>query len=277
MKKIIIAYVPVLHEGYRQLFEKYNDASLYIIGPDIISEFTHLAKEIRQLNPELIKEAVLSWNILPEVKVIDKNDLGILSKEKNEIIMPHEDIMHDLAEKYFVGKKIVFDKIFLRWDKHKSMDEKPVEADQKISREEFDREVIQKLKKEADKSSCIWRRMGAAAVRDGEIILMTHNEHQPSPHSPFAEGDPRNNFHKGIGIEYSTSFHAEARLIAEAARKGISLEGASFYSSTFPCPPCAKLLAYSGAKKLYYSDGYSILDQERILRSRGVEIIFVEP
>ena len=105
---------------------------------------------------------------------------------------------------------------------------------------------------------------------------MSHNKHLPSPHSPYAEGDPRNNFHKGIGIEYSTTLHAEAGLIAEAARKGISLEGTSMYVSVFPCPPCAKLVAYCGIKKLYYSGGYSVLDQERILKSRGVEIIFVE-
>jgi dCMP deaminase len=200
----------------------------------------------------------------------------MLRKPDVELVMPDEDIMHDMADKYFVGRPIIFDTIFLRWDKHKSMEEKAVEADQKISRDEFDRNIIQSLKREAERSSDWWRRIGAAIVRDGEVILQKHNIHVPSEHSPYAEGDPRNNFHKGIGIEYSTVLHAEAGLIAEAAKKGIFLEGASMYVSTFPCPPCAKQIAFSGIKKLCYTGGYSILDQERILHSQGVEIIFVE-
>lgn len=267
MDKIIIAYVPVLHEGYKRLFETHKNAKLYILGPEIISEFTHLSKEIRQLDPELVKKAVGSWGILNDIKILTSEELGRLQNEDHELVMPNEDIMHDLAEKYFKNKKITFDQIFLRWDKHKSMAEKPVEADQKISSEEFDKNIIKQLKMEGEKSSCIWRRLGAAIIRDGKVLLMDHNDHVPSQHSSFAEGDPRNNFHKGIGIEYSTSFHAEARLIAEAAKRGLSLEGASLYTSTFPCPPCAKLVAYSGIKKIYYADGYSILDQERILHS----------
>lgn len=277
MEKIIIAYVPVLHEGYRKLFSAHHDASLYILGTELISEFAHLSKEIRQLDPVLIKKAIESWDILPAVEVLGTQKLSELSTKECIIVMPDEDIMHELVEKYLADKKIIFDTIFLRWDKHKSMEEKPVEADQKISREKFDQEVIQQLKIEAEKSSDFWRRIGAAIVKDGKVIFSTHNEHAPSPHSPYAEGDPRNNFHKGIGIEYSTALHAEAALIAEAAKTGTALEGASLYVSTFPCPVCAKQIAYSGIKKLYYTGGYSILDQERILRSQGVEIIFVEP
>ena len=69
---------------------------------------------------------------------------------------------------------------------------------------------------------------------------------------------------------------AEAQLVAAAAKQGISLEGASMYVTTFPCPPCAKLVAYSGIKKLYYADGYGVLDGERVLKSQGVEIVFVK-
>lgn len=276
MEKIIIAYVPVLHDGYRKLFEKHEDAKLYILGTEIISEFTYLSKEIRQLDPELIKKAVQSWGIISDVEVLDNKKLLELSKKEAIFVMPEEDIMHDIALKYFEGKEIIFDSIFLRWDKHKSMEEKPVEADQKISREDFDREVIQKLNKEADKSSDWWRRVASAIVKNGEILLSAHNEHLPSPHSPYADGDPRNTLHKGVGTDIATAIHSEARLIAEAARKGLSLEGSSLYVTIFPCSLCAKQIAFSGIKKIYYGGGYQMLDQETILRSKGIEIIFVE-
>lgn len=276
MKTIIVAYVPVLHDGYRKFFERHKNArTLCLFGETLIKKYDYLAKEIRQLSPELVKKAIDSWKLFEKVEVLEEEDLKSL--EATEIIMPDEDVCKDLANDFFGKKEVVFDTVFLRWDKHKSMEEKPVNADQKISREEFDREVIKNLKTEAEKSSDWWRRIASAIIKDNQIVLMAHNEHLPSPHSPYADGDPRNTQHKGIGIEYSTSIHSEARLIAEAAKKGLSLEGSSIYVSTFPCPPCAKQIAFSGIKKLYYTGGYSILDQEKILRSKGVEIIFVEP
>ncbi len=279
MKKIIVAYVPVLHDGYRKFFEHHSDVEvLYIFGNTLIKKYDYLSKEIRQLSPDLVKRAVESWGIFKKVEVLEEEALGLL--EDVEIIMPDEDVCKSLAQEYF-GKenskqKVTFDNVFLRWDKHKSMEERPVNADQSISREEFDKEIIQKLKGEAEKSSDWWRRIGSAVVKEGEVILFAHNEHLPSPHSPYADGDPRNTLHKGVGIEYSTSIHAEARLIAEAACQGIVLDGASMYVSVFPCPPCAKQIAFSGIKKLYYGGGYQLLDQETILRSKGVEIIYVE-
>ena len=49
------------------------------------------------------------------------------------------------------------------------------------------------------------------------------------------------------------------------------------YVTTFPCPTCAKLIAYSGIKKLYAGGGYAVLDGELVLKAKGVKIIFVEP
>ena len=274
--KIIIAYVPVLHDGYRKLFEKHKAAELYILGEDVISEFTYLSKEIRQLKPELVKKAVEGWKIFPKVFVLDKKNLKTLGKEKVQLVMPDEDIMRELVEKYFAKKKITFDTIFLRWDKHKVMEQKPVQADQKISRQKFDRDVIKKLKIEAERSSDWWRRIASAIVKNGKVLFSAHNEHLPSQHSPYADGDPRNTLHKGIGTDIATAIHSEARLIAEAARTGVSLEGASLYVTVFPCSLCAKQIAFSGIKKIYYGGGYQMLDQETVLRSKGIEIIYVE-
>jgi len=45
------------------------------------------------------------------------------------------------------------------------------------------------------------------------------------------------------------------------------------YVTHFPCPVCAKLIALSGIKKIIYSKGSSVFDGERVMKSRGVEII----
>lgn len=275
--KNILAFVPVLHEGYRRFFEKHGaDAVIYILGTELISEFPHLLKEIRMLSPDLTKKSLEVWGIAQEVRIADSAVLKVLAESNVPLVMPDEDVARELKEKYFSKKEVEFDTVFLRWDKHNTVAEKPVSPDQKISREEFDKKMMSLAAKESQKSSDWWRRMGAVIIKDEKVIISTHNNHVPSEHLPYQNGDPRNNFHKGVHLELSTSLHAEAGAIAEAARQGVSLEGASLYTGTFPCPPCAKLIAYSGIKKLYYHTGYGVLDGESILKSQGVEIIFVE-
>ena len=273
MKKVVIAFVPVLHEGYRKFFEKHSDAeALYIFGKHLTEkEFPHLQKEIRAIEPEVMKELIKSLNFFKDVKILD--DVGIIA---DEIVFPDEDVSRELADKYFKNKKVTFDKIFLRWDKHKSMESKSVEADQKISKAEFDKKVIKNLKDEAGKSSDWWRQVGAVIIKNSQIVSVAHNRHLPSEHSPYTNGDPRNNFHKGVEIGLSTAIHAEASLISEAAKIGTALEGASMYVTVFPCPTCAKLIATCGIKKLYYSGGYTMLDQDKLLKDMEVEVIFVD-
>jgi dCMP deaminase len=276
-KKIVIAYIPVLHEGYRRFLDEHSDASsLFLLGPEIIREYKPLVKDIRAIDPELMKEVISSLGYFKEIKVIGHPELISLNDPSFTIIMPDEDVMHDLYEKHFPSVDVLFDSVFLRWDKYKSSEGKPVEADQTISRLDLDKEIMKDLKVEAMKGADFWRQIGAAVMKDDQIILKTHNKAVPDEQIHYTEGDPRSDFSKGINVELSLFFHAEAQLIAEAAKKGISLDGASMYATTFPCPPCAKLIAYSGIKKLYYADGYGVLDGERVLKSQGVKIIFVD-
>ena len=275
--KVVLVYVPVLHEGYRRFFERHSDCDrLILIGAEIIKAFKPLAKDLRALPPETMKTAIDSLGYFEEIKVADFAMLDSLNVPSISIVMPDEDIMHELHDKHFTKAKAEYDSIFLRWDKHKSFEGKPVEADQTISKDEFDRKMMKELRSESQKSPEFWRQIGAAVVKDGEVILKTYNQAVPDKMLPYTEGDPRSDFSKGINVELSTAFHCEAHLVAEAAKKGISLEGASMYVTTFPCPPCAKLIAYSGIKKLYYADGYGVLDGERVLKSQGVEIVFVK-
>lgn len=276
-QKIIIAYVPVLHEGYRRFFENHKDVDcLYIFGPEITAKFDYLRKEIRALDPELMLKAIEALKIFKAVAILTEDKLKLLQRGREKIVMPREDVTISLAETHFGGRQIIFDNIFLRWEKHLVSAPRPVEPDIKISTQQFDRQMIAATKTEGDKSSCWWRRVGAMALKNGQVILIAHNQHVPSDHTPYVDGDPRNCFKQGIGVEFSTSFHAEARLITEAAKQGISLKDCELYCSDFPCPPCAKMVAYSGIKKLYYSRGYGALNGQEVLKSQEVEIIWVE-
>ena len=75
--------------------------------------------------------------------------------------------------------------------------------------------------------------------------------------------------HKVINEDGSVSqhcirtLHAEQNVICQAARFGISLEGATMYMKLTPCFTCAKMLISAGikrvvAEKKYHRDTYSI-------------------
>ena len=125
-------------------------------------------------------------------------------------------------------------------------------------------------------SSDWWRQVGALIVRDDDLLGVAYNEHRPTEYSPYLNGDPRNDFSRGVHIELSTAIHAEARLVARAARDGRSLAGADLYVSTFPCPPCARLVAEAGVRRCFFAGPYATLDGDAVLRAAGVELIWVD-
>lgn len=276
MPSVIVCYIPVLHEGYRKLFERHPDATeLAIFGKETIASFEHLVKDIRKLDPELIKKSIESWGRFDRVRILDERTIKEFQDAKTALIVSDDDLTTELVHTHFGHNPITKDTIFLRWDKKTSVEPMKVSPDIEVSESEFDRMMIEAAAEEGQKSPDWWRRIGAIAVKDGKILFQTHSTYVPSDQTAYDEGDPRGNFKSGVNLESSLALHAEAGIIAMAAKEGVSLKGADVYSETFPCPPCAKQLAYSGVKRLFYRTGYNVLDGERILKSQGVEIIFV--
>lgn len=69
------------------------------------------------------------------------------------------------------------------------------------------------------------------------------------------------------------TIHAEANVVAMAARFGISTEGAILYSTSSPCYDCAKLLINSGIKKVVYLEPYRDPKGRELLKARGIEVV----
>jgi len=277
MESVIVAYIPVLHEGYRRLFERHPETKeLCLFGDDVIASYEHLVKDIRKLDPKLVQKAIESWGMFERVTILDQTRIQALQADKTPIIASDDDLTHELMNTYLNQNPVTFDTIFLRWDKKKSIEPIKVSPDVEMSENDFDREMMQLASNEGTLAKDWWRRIGALAVKDGNILFKAHNIYVPSDQIANDEGDPRGNFSSGQHLESSLAFHAEASIVAQAANAGISLNGADVYCDTFPCPPCAKQLAYAGIKKLFYRNGYAVLDGERILKSQGVKIIFVK-
>ena len=50
--------------------------------------------------------------------------------------------------------------------------------------------------------------------------------------------------------------HAEQNAVTQAARHGISIDGATVYTTASPCWPCFKNLANAGVKEMVYAEFY---------------------
>ncbi len=274
----IVAYIPVIHAGYLNFIAKHSDVkTLYLLGEDVIADYRPLVKDIRRLAPDEVRKALAS--LLPDVTIVvaDQTTVQELAKDTETLyLFPDEDVMHDLEQRFFKDAQVEYQSVFLRWDRSKTLQEQSLEDVAKISSAEFDRSMMETATEEAFHSPDWWRQVGGVLVKDGSIALTAYNHHLPSNQELQYHGDPRANFKKGIHIELSTAQHAEASIIATAAKKGIALEGASLYATTFPCPVCAKLIAESGVSTLYFREGYAMLDGQHLLEESGVEVVRVE-
>jgi dCMP deaminase len=273
--EVVVAYVPVLHEGYRRFLDAHAaERRLYLIGPELYADYRPLAKDIRCLPAQLAAEAIAAWGLAAEVSVLDVAGATRLGEEAPTITLPAEDVSYQVVERFFSRCAVRYDTVFLRWDKSRSAQLLEPRARQ-VGAEEAFAELAAAAEEQATHSVDWWRRVGAAIrFADGRVVA-TNNELQPHHLSAYAAGDPRANFFKGVNLELSTAEHAEAQLIARAARDGIPTAGAVMYVTTFPCPPCAKLIAGAGVAKLYFREGYAVLDGEDVLQAAGVEVVRV--
>jgi dCMP deaminase len=278
-KKILIALVPVIHIKYLELFKKYPN-HLYVLDNSILEKwdsFEYLKRDLRTVDQKTIFNFIEKSGIFKKVDLLTEDKLKDLSKSDLSIVMPNEDVSHWFAEQFLSDKKVEFENVFLRWNKPVSTQELEVSKDRIITQEEAHRELIKKANDLKEDSANWWRQIGTLVTNpNGEIILSAFNRHVPTQENMAIYGDLRMCFDAGQHHELSNSIHAEASLIAKAAKDGISLKDTNLYVTTFPCPTCAKLIAETGIKKVYYQDGYSLSDAEDILKNAGVEIILVK-
>ena len=276
MSECAIAYVPVLHEGYRRFVENHaSGLPFYVVGRELYEDYRPLAKDIRALDPSLVAAAIRAWDVCSSVEVLDVAAAERLAASGARITLPAEDVSYQLVDRFFGRSEVRYDSVFLRWDKTRTVQLLEPRAVRQVGIDEALSDLGLAAEAAALDSVDWWRQVGAAIrFADGTVRAVT-NEHGPHRLSAYAVGDPRTNFFKGVELELSTATHAEARLVAEAARDGMSTRGAVMYVTDFPCPPCAKLLAAAGVAKVYFRTGYAVLDGRDVLEAAGVELVRV--
>lgn len=270
MAEIVAGYIPVINDGYLKFFERHKEADIAVFDSSILDEFNYLRKDIRALPPPTVEK--LLNGVGRNAYTIGKSALMQLMYNP-DVFMPDDDISRKILSDY-PESLIQVEPVFLRWDRDSSVVNQEVVADRVVNMKTND-PIIMALQSEVEKSSNWWRHVGAVMADNDVIIALSHNSSLPTSYSSAIDGDPRIVAHRGESIDLSIDIHAEARLIAGLAKKGISTSGKTLYVSTFPCPSCAKLIAESGIEKCYFSEGYATLDGQQILKIAGIELVQV--
>lgn len=277
--KVAVAYIPVLHKGYINFLESLAQegvSKLFLIGEEILAaheelDYIHRKDRLRAVDVATMQKtlgAVTNFEVavlIPDTVV-----------EAEIICTPREDIGEVVVDAYFKDTEVEYHNVFVRRDKHTVGEEAHPEATETISMDSFSKEVWNEVLAEAEKSADWYRRVGAALVKDGKVVYVTHNEHMPEEQLPNIEGDARALFKKGIHINYVTAAHAEVAAIGAAAKEGVVTEGAELFVTDFPCPYCARLIAKAGIAKVYFLKGYAVLEGDTFLKEAGVEVVKVE-
>lgn len=100
------------------------------------------------------------------------------------------------------------------------------------------------------RGTCDRKRVGSVIVRENRIIATGYNGSIPGlPHCSEVGHD----MYEGSCVRTS---HSEINSLAQAAKYGNSVQGASIYINTFPCWNCFKALVSSGIQEVVYSGGF---------------------
>lgn len=274
--KAVFAYVPVVHRGTLAFLEKYKDLPILLLdNAEGKKENPYLERDIRALDAAQIC-VQLHAHGFSSAEVVAPLSIREKTAAYEALIVPHDEITEAFLATYAPTVPLEKVDVFLRWTKQISTAENLIAQDRVITTGEFENSVLNDLEEEAHTSPDWWRQIAAAIVKDGKVVSTAVNTHFPSQHALTINGDPRSNLDAGQGPLVYTSIHAEACVLAHAAKEGIATDKADIFVTTFPCPTCARSLVEAGITRVFYKKGYSLLDAEEILKGAGIEIVLVQ-
>ena len=134
------------------------------------------------------------------------------------------------------------------------------------SQHSWDLHFMKEAKLWMSRSKCLSRRIGSVLVQDNHVISTGYNG-PPSgvPHCDYRDDNgqftdhfvssicprQRMGFKSGEGLEYCTAVHSEINPLMQAAKMGVSTQGATLYAYCgTPCLNCMKELIQAGIARI---------------------------
>jgi len=119
------------------------------------------------------------------------------------------------------------------------------------------------------------RKIGAVIVKDKRIMTTGYNGAPAGVKTCKERGEclrRRLGVPSGTRAELCYAVHAEQNAIIQAAKLGVSIDGATLYCTHQPCVMCAKMIVNSGIVRVVYQEGYPDEFAVEMLREGGVKL-----
>ena len=144
----------------------------------------------------------------------------------------------------------------------------------------WDERFMQLAETVAGWSSCYQenRHVGAVVVKDKRILTTGYNGAPSGIESCAERGECLRrvrNIASGTMQEVCYAVHAEQNAIVQAAKLGISVEGATIYVTHQPCSMCTRIIINSGIKRIVYGLEYPDEFSLNILNEAGIELKYL--
>lgn len=120
------------------------------------------------------------------------------------------------------------------------------------------------------------RQVGAVIVRDKRILTTGYNGAGSGIISCKEKGEclrEKMGIASGTRHEICYAVHAEQNAIIQAAKLGVSVEGATLYCTHQPCAICAKMIINAGIKRVIFKEGYPDEFSMKMFDEVGLNIV----
>lgn len=102
----------------------------------------------------------------------------------------------------------------------------------------------------ATRATCNRKQVGAVIVRDNRLLTKGYNGSLPGEPHCIDAGCLMENGH------CVRTVHAEINAICQAAKEGISVKGATMYTTITPCRPCRMACISAGIVDFVWAEDY---------------------
>ena len=124
------------------------------------------------------------------------------------------------------------------------------------------------------RSTCLRRKVGAVIVKDKRVLSTGYNGSPKGTRHCEELGCIREQMKipSGTRHELCRGVHAEQNAVTQAAYFGGSVNGATIYTTTFPCSMCAKILINAGIKDIVDNEGYIDALSKTLLSETDIQV-----
>lgn len=162
----------------------------------------------------------------------------------------------------------------------------------------YELKLMRRAAKIAGNTKC-WIGIGCVIAKSGKVLIEAWNETlvgeeycqdfrnrqvNKGPALPGKAGPYKNigcirqelKLSGGKEPQLVCSIHAEMNVIAGAARKGIKIDGAEMFVTSFPCLICMRAIIAAGIKKIFYMNDFYKPHHLEMLEKNGVKVGKIE-